>query len=312
MFRLLRAAVGILWLLSMTLVYAQPAGPRIWIALAEEGGAYAEAAAVLKAELAGRAETEVDVWQKLLREDKSPPSLVVTVGVSAFEGMLPGLDARGAAWEAVPVVATLLPRAAFDAQRGKTGRHPLSAVVLDQPLERQLALIRRALPERQHVGILLGAQSRQARTELNRAASSFGLRLTMSEVGAGDDLYPALRDVLQNADVLLALPDQSIYHGGSLQNILLTTYRARVPMVAFSPAYVRAGAVLAVYSTPAQVARRTASLVLGWQPGRPLPPVQTPREFAVLTNPKVAASLGIRLDDAASIAEDLRRREGGE
>ena len=107
-----------------------------------------------------------------------------------------------------------------------------------------------------------------------------------------------------------ALPDPTVYHAATLQNILLTTYRARVPLVAFSAAYVRAGAVLAVYSTPAQVARRAAEMVKSWQAGRGLPPPQMPREFAVAANAKVAASLGLMLDDAAVIAEDLRRQEG--
>jgi hypothetical protein len=35
-----------------------------------------------------------------------------------------------------------------------------------------------------------------------------------------------------------------------------------------------------------------------------------PREFAVAANTKVAVSLGLMLDDAAEIAEDLRRQEG--
>jgi ABC-type uncharacterized transport system substrate-binding protein len=85
-----------------------------------------------------------------------------------------------------------------------------------------------------------------------------------------------------------------------------------VPLVAFSPAYVKAGAVLALYSTPAQVARRAAEMTRTWLAGRGLPPPQAPREFAVTANAKVAASLGLQLDEASLIAEDLRRLEGGQ
>lgn len=130
-------------------------------------------------------------------------------------------------------------------------------------------------------------------------------------VTAPETLFPALKGVLETADVILSIPDPTVYHAGSLQNILLTTYRARVPLVAFSPAYVKAGAILAVYSTPAQVARQAAAMVRNWLASGSLPPVQMPAEFAVVANPKVAASLGIGLDDANEIAEDLRQGRVG-
>jgi ABC-type uncharacterized transport system substrate-binding protein len=91
----------------------------------------------------------------------------------------------------------------------------------------------------------------------------------------------------------------------------LTTYRARIPLVAFSPAYVKAGAVLAVYSTPAQVARRAVEMLRQWQSGRGLPSPQNPREFEVVVNERVAASLGLWIDMPNLIVADLRRIEDG-
>lgn len=302
------------WLLAMTLVLPAAAAPQIWVALTETGGAYAEASAVLKAELTGEAELTADGWQDLPKTRGTPPDLVVTVGAAAFEGTLAWLAERGAAWGRVPVLATLLPQAAYEAQlaRGQAGRRPVSAAVLDQPIGRQLALLKRTLPERRRVGVLLGPQTQPLLKTLQKEAEARGLVLVaVPVVQTPQALYPALKAVLDEAEVLLALPEPTVYHGASLQNILLTTYRARVPLVAFSSAYVKAGAVLAVYSTPAQVARRTAEMLRNWLGGRGLPAPQMPREFAVSANTKVAASLGLQIDDAALIAEDLRRHESG-
>jgi hypothetical protein len=44
--------------------------------------------------------------------------------------------------------------------------------------------------------------------------------------------------------------------------------------------------------------------------GRGQPPLQAPQDFTVVTNPHVAASLGLRIDDAGLIAADLKRAEG--
>lgn len=303
-------------LLVMTLVLPAGAASRVWVALAEDGGAYAEAAAVLKTELDG-AELTVGTWQGLLSEKNAPPDLILTVGVAAFEGILGGSVGKGGNWATVPVLATLLPRAAFDSlvagrhAVGTPGRRVLSAAVLDQPIGRQMALLKRALPDRRHVGVLAGPQTQALLPMLQKEAGARGLALVAVPVAKPpEDLYPALKAVLEEADVILALPEPTVYHGASLQNILLTTYRARVPMLAFSAAYAKAGAVLALYSTPSQVARRAAEMTRTWMSNRGLPTPQGPREFTVATNAKVAASLGLQLDDAATLAEDLRRMEG--
>lgn len=311
--RVIQFVIGCAWLLHMTLVYAAPPAPRVWVALAEEGGAYAEAGAVLKAEVGEPAALTLGKWQTLLDARQAPPDLVVTVGVGAFEGALKWLAERDAAWERVPVLALLLPRAAYDEllARGLAGRRPVSAAVLDQPLGRQMALLRRALPDRRVVGVIPGPQTQPLLGALERESGVRGLKLVKAAtVNGPEDLYPALKAVLTSADVILALPDPLVYNSGSLQNILLTTYRARVPLVAFSAAYVKAGAVLALYSTPAQVARRAVGMVRSWLATRILPPPQAPQEFAVAANAKVAASLGLQLEDASVIAEDLRREEG--
>jgi hypothetical protein len=305
--------LAFVWSVVMTLVLPAAAAPQVLVALSEEGGAYAEAAAVFKAEL-GDAQLATATWQGLLNDKAVAPDLIVTVGVAAFEGALDWLAAKGGAWERVPLLAVMLPRAAYDAQalQVAVGRRPMSAAVLDQPLGRQMALIRRALPERRRVGVLPGPQTLPLLKGLQKEAAARGLTLVAAPaIGAPADLYPSLKAVLDEADVILALPEPTVYHGASLQNILLTTYRARVPLVAFSPAYVKAGAVLALYSTPAQVARRAAEMTRTWLAGRGLPPPQAPREFAVTMNAKVAASLGLQLDEAALIAEELRRLEGG-
>jgi hypothetical protein len=288
------------------------AAPQVWVALAEEGGAYAEAAAVLRSELEGT-QQKVAGWQQVLNDKAEPPEAIITVGVAAFSGTLDWLAARGAAWDRVPVLATLLPRAAFDEQvaQSSAGRRTISAAVLDQPIGRQLALLKRALPDRRRIGVLSGPQTQALLKTVQKEAAARGQTVvTGPAIATTDDIYPSLKVVLDEAEVILAMPDPVVYHGTSIQNILLTAYRARVPLVAFSPAYTKAGAVLALYSTPAQVARRAAEMLRNWFSGRGLPPPQAPREFAVVANVRVAASLGLQLDEAAVLAEDLRRLEG--
>lgn len=306
-----RCLAACFFLMAAVLAVPAAAQSRVWVALGGEGGPYEEAAAVLRAEWRDKQLT-VAAWTELAERTGPPPDLVVSVGAAAFEGMLNSLQKRGPAWEAVPLLGTLLPQLAYQATLDKLrpGRRSVSAVLLDQPVARQLALIERALPARARVAVLTGPQSRSALNTLEREVQKHGMQLIATPaISAPEDIFPALKSVLEQADVLLALPDTLVYNSASLQNILLTTYRARVPVATFSPAYVKAGALLAVYSTPAQVARQVVDRLRQWQRGQPLPEPSYPAEFAVIANPRVASSLGIGLDDAARIAEDLRAGE---
>ena len=309
--RLLRCFV---FCLSLVAGAQAVAGPRIWVALSEQGGPYEEAAHALRAGMDGSAELRSEPWQYLWERKGEKPDLILTVGVAALDGTLERLAARDADWSQVPVLAILVPQAVFEARRAHpaAGGRAFGAVVLDQPLGRQLALIKRALPDRARVGVVPGAQTRSLLPQLEREARGRGLQLAKGpEVRAPEDIYPSLREVLVEADVVLALPDPAIYNANTLQNILLATYRARVPLVAFSSAYVKAGALLALYSTPAQVARTAVDVLRQWQTGQGLAPLHRPREFTATVNPRVAASLQIRIDDEAALVADLRRLEGG-
>jgi ABC-type uncharacterized transport system substrate-binding protein len=123
------------------------------------------------------------------------------------------------------------------------------------------------------------------------------------------EVYPSLTRLLAETDVLLALPDPVVFNSGTIQNILLTTYRAQQPLFGFSPAYVRAGAIAAVYSTPRQLAAQTAEAAGRALSGAALPRPSHPKKFSVAVNPTVARSLGLTVDDEATLAARLQRTE---
>lgn len=308
--RCLRFALACLYF--MTLVLPASAGQRIWVALAEEGGPYAEAAAEMQSALGGSVSLTIKRWQSLLGDKEAPPDLIVTVGLTAFDETLRELERKDTPFARVPVLAMLLPQHAYEARlaRFEKGSRVISAALLDQPAKRQIALAKLALPDRRRLGVLSGPVTTSLLGSLQREAKAQQLSLASQQAETPETIYPALKRLLEDADLLLAVPEPGIYNASTLQHILLTTYRSRVPMLAFSAAYVKAGAVLAVFSTPAQVARRAIEMIQTWRSGRGLPPPQLPQEFSVAVNEKVAASLGLALDDETRLEEALRRQEG--
>lgn len=279
------------------------------IVSSERGGAYQEAAEALMAELERGGMPRGEMRHLALPELEAAPGpgprLHVTLGVEAAAA-LARREPR------VPVLCALLPRMAFERIAREAGRRPsaqFSALFLAQPLERQLDLIRLALPQARRVGVLWSEESRALLAPLEQAARARDLRLVAEPVHAGEPVFSALKKVLAEADVLQALPDPNIYNSGSIQNILLASFRARVPLAGYSASFVRAGALLAVQSSPAQIGRQAAQMARAALQGRgALPPPQAPQDFTVSVNEHVARSLGLQLD-AGTLAERLRRME---
>jgi ABC-type uncharacterized transport system substrate-binding protein len=235
------------------------------------------------------------------------PQFIVAVGVRALEVMLErhaeSLGGR------VPILATLVPRASYEALVGRVGA-AVSAVWLDQPLERYLALIRLAMPERTRLGVLFGPDSESLKPALLKAAAAKGLTVYHATLYAQDDnLYPALRTVLAESQMLLALPDNLVFNPVSLQNILITAYRQRVPLVTYSAAHVKAGATLALHASPVQVAEQTAAAVRAWLGGRGLPAARGMDRFSVAVNAQVGRSLGLSTVEPQALTDALKRED---
>lgn len=218
--------------------------------------------------------------------------VIVTLGADALAQVL-RLEPRA------PVVAALLPRIGYERIVRESGRRStanLSAVFLDQPFARRIELVQLILPDAKRIGVLWGPESVASQSRLTQSAASRGLSIKSGMVANPAGIFSGLKAVLDESDVLLAVADPQVYSSATIANILLATYRARIPLIAFSPAYVKAGALIAIYATPSQIGLQAAGLVRMALQGNVLPPPQYPNEFEISVNEHVARSLGLSLD----------------
>lgn len=232
------------------------------------------------------------------------PKVIVTLGAVALRTAL-AMDVR------VPVVAALIPRTAFEKVLREPGRKstaPVYGIFLDQPFGRQLDLLRLVHPDARRVGVLWGPESVLQRHLLQAALAARGWSESAGVVGSNVTLGEATQRALDDADALLAVADPAVYNSTTVSNVLMASYRAKLGVFAFSPAYVKAGAIAALYSTPAQIGAQAAETVRVLVRGGPVPPMQYPSDFSVSVNEHVARSLGVSVDEA-TLLERLKRME---
>jgi ABC-type uncharacterized transport system substrate-binding protein len=225
--------------------------------------------------------------------------LIVTAGSQALRSVL-------ASGGSTPIIATLLPRQSYEQiiADSPPPRPRLTAITLDQPASRQASFLRHLLPDHKRVGILLSEETKGSTTLLRQQLSAVGLSLdSESASDNAGGLLGALNALLPRVNVLLAQPDASIYKRDNIKAILVTSYRHQRPVVAYSAAFVKAGALAALYTTPTQIAGQTAELILGPPPlvAGAIPPSM----FAISINQNVAHALGLGIPDEITIRQGI-------
>lgn len=232
------------------------------------------------------------------------PKVIISLGVVALRALLAS-DTR------VPIVAALIPRATYEKVMREPGRKstgPVYGIFLDQPFGRQLDLLHLVQPEAHRVGVLWGAESVLQRHLLQAALAARGWSESAGVVGPNVTLGEATQRALADADALLAVADPAVFNSTTVSNVLMASYRAKLGVFAFSPAYVKAGAVAALYSTPVQIGTQAADAVRVLLRGGSVAPVQYPTDFSVSVNEHVARSLGVSIDET-TLLERLKRME---
>lgn len=269
------------------------------LVLSENSGPYAEFSSNFREAIDGGSwNVSAQGTADALDSSSERPDLIVAVGSQAFRQVL----ARGGQ---VPVLATLIPRLPYEklvAENSSRGRR-ISGIWLDQPATRLASFLRLLLPGKNRIGLLTSSQTRPQVSQFRQAFSPAGLIVDSEDSDTEQTLLPSLNTLLSRVNVLLAIPDSSIYQRDNIKSILITSYRYQRPVIAFSPAFVKAGALAALYSTPAQIAHQSADLIRTY--GIALPPAMAPSQFAVTINQNVAQAFDLKIQDEADIRRAL-------
>lgn len=176
--------------------------------------------------------TTPDALRALQGANKGEIDLIFTLGTSATASALENSMN-------IPIILGLVLRADKTINpRRATG------VTLEFPLEIQVEMFRRIFPAARTIGVLYDPKDNQQ--TIDSAVKLFrktGLRLDAQRVMVPQDLPAALDYMAKSVEVLWGIPDNLVLNAQTAKQILLFSYRNRIPLVGISPEWVKSGAL---------------------------------------------------------------------
>lgn len=249
--------------------------------------------------------TTLDGLQKGEQTLPSTYAVLVTVGTRATRYALDEKISK-------TIFATFVTRSSLLPELSAGDKYPdelKGALVLDQPAQRIVALAQLIKPQMRSLGTVVNGSSLNRKDEFSRIAVKSKLQLNVATLFEDSNPIGDLKRIFSSSDTFIVVPDKARFNSKIAKWILFLSYRHRVPVIGYSQKYSDAGALVSLFSTPEQIGRDTGRLVReGLSDRRRLfsnPRLLSPQEFTITVNDKVAASLGLEIDSAEQLKQQL-------
>ena len=277
----------------------------VLLLLSSSASYYQETAKQLRTQLAQRQHSgQLRLTSQTLLKLKNQPEppdtdLVIAIGSRAASYV------ANQQWP-TPTLNILLPRATYlqIQQQRPANTAPATAIYIDQPLSRVVALAT-ALPlSLQTIGAVSGGQSNDQSSQLETLLNDQGIDFIHRHLSPTQKPIQVLRPLFAKSNLFIAIPENGVFNRAIAKWILSLSFQQKIPVIGFSKAYTDSGALVSVFSTPEDIGKQAAEVVSGWQSNGQLPPEEGiyPRYFTIKTNPVVARAMDI---DLARLNENL-------
>jgi putative tryptophan/tyrosine transport system substrate-binding protein len=176
-------------------------------------------------------------------------------------------------------------------------------ITTNVPIAEQFKLIGEALPSAKTVGLLYASDTPDGRGTLQLVKDNLppGWRVEAVAVNEQSCVAVAIDVLMQKkVDVIWTNPDSRIYDAAAVRTLLRSALQSKIPVWGYSPAFVRAGALIGVGVDPSAQAAQAADLIkqLGQHRDSVVERSQPPLQYQIALNLIVADQLGIGIPDA--------------
>jgi putative ABC transport system substrate-binding protein len=166
---------------------------------------------------------------------KLKPDLIFTLGTSATK-----LAAEKTS--AIPILSGMI----MESEALKNTAN-ITGIFLEYSIETQFDWMKRFLPDANTIGVIYNPENNQTKVdEAEVWAVKSGFNLISEKISSPREIPSALERLSKRVDVLLGIPDKMVYTQQTAKQILLFSFRNRIPFIGFSSSWVKAGALYAL------------------------------------------------------------------
>lgn len=221
---------------------------------------------------------------------RGEPKVIVAVGQEALRSALPYRNNT-------PLVFTMV----LSPEEILKGKNPgVEGVAMIPSPRRQLAILGQGFHFKRVLLFYNPAVSGTLASHF-REAPPAGIECRFEEMDSEASLLRRLKDGLKGYDAVLLLPDPTLLTEQSFRALVSSSYEAKVPLIGFSPLYLKLGAAISLSVPEGEIAKRAATLARLEEDtaADDLGGLHYPRACEIRTNPKAFSKLGLQLDVAA-------------
>jgi putative tryptophan/tyrosine transport system substrate-binding protein len=225
-------------------------------------------------------------------EEKIKPDLIFAVGVWALQAIV-------ARPPSAPVVYAMVlnPPSVLGADAKN-----VTGASMNVPVEQPIRLFKQLGPQVKRIGVIFnrnrtGYLVRQAQA----VAREEGLELITREVSSPKDVVAALESLQDGIDALWIVPDETTLSQAVVQQMLLFSYRKRIPLLGLSDRHAQMGALFALsFASGEDIGRQAGELAQAILSGRAPSgvPYTNARKVYLTVNLKAAQKLGLEIPPA--------------
>ncbi len=217
------------------------------------------------------------------------PDLIYSLGGESTETALQNTST-------IPIVSTMiLKKFSYKDASNITG------VYLNYPLTIQFQWLKKFFPEQRKIAIFFNPEENDATIqEAKKIAAQEALELFAIPVQNPKELPYALDQLRSNIEIIMAIPDDVAMSSKTAKEVLLASFRNRVPLIGLSDNWVKSGALYALSWDYDDLGRQCAIQSDKLARGASIQsvPVEYPRKSTYSINTKIAEHMNMDIPQA--------------
>jgi ABC-type uncharacterized transport system substrate-binding protein len=173
---------------------------------------------------------------------------------------------------------------------------------MNVPVEQSIRLFKQLGPQVKRIGVIFNpAKTGYLVRRAQAVAREEGLGLVTREISSAKEVIGALEAIQDSIDALWIVPDETTLSQAVVQQMLLFSYRRRLPLLGLSDRHAQMGALMSLsFASGEDIGRQAGELAQSIFSGRAVAdvPYTSARKLSLSVNLKAAQKLGLAIPPA--------------